>query len=171
MEIPCEIKDELYSRVTSFFGKTEFENIKSAFIIVVGLGGVGSHASHMLARSGVNKIRLIDFDQVSLSSLNRHALAGMHDVGLPKVNVMKSKLQEIISWCEIDAVNEMFVEEHADRLLSGNPDFVIDCIDDVNTKAQLIAYCSKNGIKVITSMGAGNWFTIMNGALLDAFLL
>ena len=100
MSIPDEIRDELYSRVTSFFGSPNFDNIKSSFVIVVGLGGVGSHASHLLVRSGIQRIRLIDFDQVSLSSLNRHALGGMRDVGLPKVHIMKTKLQDIIPWCE-----------------------------------------------------------------------
>ena len=153
--VPENIRNELYSRVASFYGPSSFEKLKGASVIVVGLGGVGSHAAHMLVRSGVASIRLIDFDQVSLSSLNRHALANMSDVGTPKVVAMKSKLLEIIPWCQIEAVNEMFTEEHADRLLGGSPTYVIDAIDDVTTKAQLIAYCVKRGMPVITSMGAG----------------
>jgi tRNA threonylcarbamoyladenosine dehydratase len=153
--VPDTIKNELYSRVASFYGADSFEKLRGASVIVVGLGGVGSHAAHMLVRSGVSSIRLIDFDQVSLSSLNRHAVANMGDVGTPKVVAMKNKLLEIIPWCNIDAVNEMFTEEHAERLLRGNPTYVIDAIDDVNTKAQLIAFCVKRSIPVITSMGAG----------------
>lgn len=82
--VPPEIKQELLSRVQSFFGPQGFESLESAFVIVVGLGGVGSHAANMLVRSGVKKIRLIDFDQVTLSSLNRHAVASMVDVGKSK---------------------------------------------------------------------------------------
>jgi tRNA A37 threonylcarbamoyladenosine dehydratase len=109
----------------------------------------------MLCRSGVGKLRLIDFDQVTLSSLNRHAVATMDDVGVSKAKAMKSRLQNIVPWCNIDEVTEMFVMAEADRLLNGNPDLVLDCIDDVNTKAELIAYCIKNHIPVLTSMGAG----------------
>ena len=68
----------------SFFGDSGFSELQKSFVIVVGLGGVGSHAANMLVRSGVGSIRLIDFDQVTLSSLNRHALASMADVGTSK---------------------------------------------------------------------------------------
>lgn len=109
----------------------------------------------MIARSGVGRVRLIDFDQVTLSSLNRHAVATLADVGISKASAMKKHLEGIVPWCEIEAVSEMFVMKEADRLLGGKPDFVLDCIDDVNTKAELISYCFKNGIRVVTSMGAG----------------
>ena len=156
--IPDNIRSELYSRVSSFFGEESFMKLRaSSYVVVVGLGGVGSHTAHMLVRSGISKIRLIDFDQVSLSSLNRHAVATISDVGIPKVVAMKKRLLDIIPWCDIEAVNEMFVGEHAERLLTENckPDYVIDCIDDVTTKAELIAYCIQNNIPVVTSMGAG----------------
>jgi tRNA A37 threonylcarbamoyladenosine dehydratase len=152
---PEHIKNELYSRVCSFFGPEGFNKVLHSFVVVVGVGGVGSHAAHLLLRSGVTKIRIIDFDQVSLSSLNRHAVASMSDVGTPKVMALKKRLQEIVPWCDIDACNELFSESDAERLLSGNPDYVIDCIDDVETKAQLIAFCTKRNINIITSLGAG----------------
>ncbi len=77
-------------------------------MIIVGLGGVGSHAANMLARSGVQRMRLIDFDQVTLSSLNRHAVATMDDVGIPKVEALRRFLRKVVPWVEIDAVAEMF---------------------------------------------------------------
>lgn len=129
--------------------------MEDSLVIVVGLGGVGSHAANMLVRSGITKIRLIDFDQVTLSSLNRHAVAAMDDVGISKAETMKKKLLKIVPWCDISARTEMFRGTEADQLLSGNPAFVLDCIDDVNTKADLIAYCAHNNIKCLTSMGAG----------------
>lgn len=155
IEYPAEIKDELFSRVRAFFGETEYANLEHSFVIVVGLGGVGSHAANMLVRSGIKKIRLVDFDQVSLSSLNRHAVATMEDVGLSKAEVMRKKLLKVVPWCNIEAETEMFKKESAERLLEGNPCIVLDCIDDVSTKAELIAHCVKNNIKVLTSMGAG----------------
>lgn len=122
---------------------------------MVGLGGVGSHCAHMLVRSGIGRIRLIDFDQVTLSSLNRHAVATMADVGISKAAAMKQRLSSIVPWCDIEDISEMFLMKEADRLLSGAPDLVLDCIDDVNTKAELIAYCLQHNLPVLTSMGAG----------------
>jgi tRNA threonylcarbamoyladenosine dehydratase len=155
LQYPSEIKDELFSRVRTFFGDEEYANLANSFVIVVGLGGVGSHAANMLVRSGVARIRLIDFDQVSLSSLNRHAVATMEDVGLSKAEVMRNKLLKVVPWCIIEAETEMFKKESATRLLQGKPCIVLDCIDDVSTKAELIAHCVQNDIKVLTSMGAG----------------
>ena len=150
-----DIKDEIHSRICSFFGEEKFKDISNAFVIVVGLGGVGSHAANMLVRSGVCNIRLIDMDQVTVSSLNRHALASLKDVGKSKAEVLKKRIKEIVPWCKVDAVTEMFKGAEADRLLGGSPTYVLDCIDDVSTKAELIAHCVKNNIKVLTSMGAG----------------
>eukprot|EP00605_Chrysophyceae_sp_TOSAG23-4_P001473 GSChrysophyteH1.ASY1.ANO1.1609.1 assembled CDS len=154
-DAPVEIQAEMYSRICSFFGEESFHRIRDAFVIVVGLGGVGSHAVNMLVRSGVQKVRIIDFDQVTLSSLNRHSLASLCDVGRSKALVLKERLQAIAPWVEVDAVTEMFVASEADRLLAGKPTYVLDCIDDVNTKAELIAFCVKAGLQVLTSMGAG----------------
>eukprot|EP00602_Paraphysomonas_sp_CaronLab_P000400 CAMPEP_0185033010 /NCGR_PEP_ID=MMETSP1103-20130426/21604_1 /TAXON_ID=36769 /ORGANISM="Paraphysomonas bandaiensis, Strain Caron Lab Isolate" /LENGTH=489 /DNA_ID=CAMNT_0027569131 /DNA_START=8 /DNA_END=1477 /DNA_ORIENTATION=- len=150
-----EIKNELFSRIMSYFGPEKFSDLQNSFVIVVGLGGVGSHAANMLVRSGVKRLRIIDFDQVTLSSLNRHAVATLSDVGLSKPDVVRRHFNRIVPWCEVEPVTEMFKWESADRLLEGAPDYVLDCIDDVNTKAELLAYCTQKGIRVLTSMGAG----------------
>ena len=109
----------------------------------------------MLARAGVARIRVIDFDQVTLSSLNRHAVANRADVGLPKAAVLKKHILDFAPWCQVDARVEMFEESKADLLLEGRPDYVLDCIDDITTKLQLLSYCCKHSLRVISSMGAG----------------
>jgi tRNA threonylcarbamoyladenosine dehydratase len=138
--------------------------LRSSFIIVIGLGGVGSHATSALARSGVSKIRLVDFDQVTLSSLNRHAVATLADVGTPKVRCIQKRLEQITPWVHFDARNVLFSDGVAETLLSPwsqgaekgqTPDFVIDAIDNIDSKVQLLTYCHKNSIPVISSMGAG----------------
>jgi tRNA threonylcarbamoyladenosine dehydratase len=101
--VPAELEQELYSRNVGFFGGDGFANIREAFVIIVGLGGVGSHAAHMLARSGVRRLRLIDFDQVTLSSLNRHAVATWADVGTSKAQALKDRLMAIVPGADIDA--------------------------------------------------------------------
>ena len=135
-------------------------------MIVVGCGGVGSHCASALARSGVFRLRLIDFDQVTLSSLNRHAVATLADVGTPKVSCLRRHLQQITPWVEYDLRNELFATPAADRLLGPwnasdrrkdgrTPDFVVDAIDNIDSKVALLAYCHEKGLKVISSMGAG----------------
>jgi tRNA threonylcarbamoyladenosine dehydratase len=149
------IIQEQLSRNVAFLGHEGVQKVRKSFVIVVGLGGVGSHAAHMLARAGVEQIRFIDFDQVTLSSLNRHAVATRSDVGVPKVIAMKNHLLKTVPHCHIDARVQMFKLENAEELLGGNPDFVLDCIDHLKTKAELINYCVSNSIRIISSMGAG----------------
>ncbi|KAI9893179.1 MAG: hypothetical protein M1814_000727 [Vezdaea aestivalis] len=140
-------------------------SVESAFVIVVGCGGVGSHVAAALARSGVSKIRLIDFDQVTLSSLNRHAVATLADVGTPKVLCLKKRLEQIAPWIRFDCRNELFAESSAEELLGKwkevgvdsekRPDWVVDAIDNIQSKVELLSYTHKEGISVISSMGAG----------------
>jgi tRNA A37 threonylcarbamoyladenosine dehydratase/ribosomal protein S6E (S10) len=112
-----------------------------------------------LARSGVSRIRLIDFDQVTLSSLNRHAVATLADVGTPKVSCLKKRLQQITPWVHFDLRNELFSPVAADTLLGAwdgrKPDFIVDAIDNIDSKVALLEYCYKNNLPVISSMGAG----------------
>lgn len=156
------IREQL-SRNYSFLGDEAMSKVRDAFVIVVGAGGVGSWCALMLLRSGVGKIRIIDFDQVSLSSLNRHACANLADVGRPKVTVCKEHFANIAPWAEVDAKVEIFRDSEADRLLGPfddggdqiRPTYIIDAIDNLNTKIDLLAYCYKNKVKCFSSMGAG----------------
>ena len=159
---PLDLITEQLTRTASFLGSDRFALLCDSFVIVVGLGGVGSHCTSALARSGVSKIRLIDFDQVTLSSLNRHAVATLADVGTPKVECVPKRLQAVVPWVQWESFNEVWKQEQADRLLgpwctgrSRNPDYVVDAIDNIDSKVALLEYCHKHGIKVISSMGAG----------------
>ncbi|KAK9844214.1 hypothetical protein WJX81_008230 [Elliptochloris bilobata] len=126
-----------------------------AFVVVVGLGGVGSHAAHMLLRSGVGRLRLIDFDQVTLSSLNRHATATRQDVGLPKAMCLQAALRRIMPEAQIDACVAMYTAEDEEEMLSGEPDYVLDAIDNIDTKVALLAACRRRGLPVLCVAGAG----------------
>jgi tRNA A37 threonylcarbamoyladenosine dehydratase len=148
------MKEQL-ARNIAFLGKDGVDRVQNSFVIIVGLGGVGSHAANMLLRSGVGKLRLIDFDQVTLSSLNRHAVANRAHVGIPKVTAMKQNLLEISPDATIEDIVDIFTAESAERLLDGKPDFVLDCIDNIKTKAELINYCCSRGLRIVSSMGAG----------------
>lgn len=156
-----ELIYEQLARNRVFLNDDGLAKLRNAFIVVVGCGGVGSHATAALARSGAGKIRLIDFDQVTLSSLNRHAVATLSDVGTPKVQCLRKRLEQITPWTHFDCINELFSGAVAQQQLvpwhvdGQKPDFVIDAIDNIESKVDLLAYCHHNGIKVISSMGAG----------------
>ena len=134
--------------------------LRDSFVIVVGCGGVGSHCVASLARSGVSKIRLIDFDQVTLSSLNRHAVATLADVGMPKVHCLQRRLIAIAPWARFDLQQEKFQGSVAAKLLGAwedgrKPDFIVDAIDNIETKVELLKYCYDHKLPVISAMGAG----------------
>ena len=126
-----------------------------AFVVVIGLGGVGSHCAHMLLRSGVSRMRLVDFDQVSLSSLNRHAVATREDVGTSKASCLVSHFKKIYPEAVLEDRNVMYEKAVEDELLGDDPDFVVDCIDNIGTKVELLAACVRRGIPVLACGGAG----------------
>ncbi|GAA5898531.1 hypothetical protein JCM6882_007808 [Rhodosporidiobolus microsporus] len=145
---------EALARNYAFFGDEKMDAIREKFVVVVGLGGVGSAAAVMLVRSGIKKIRIIDFDQVSLSSLNRHSTATLAQVGTPKVTSCAEYFASVAPWVEVDARIELFEKEKSEELLQGNPDYVIDCIDNIDSKVDLLVYCAKNKIPVFSALGA-----------------
>eukprot|EP00741_Cyanophora_paradoxa_P000042 tig00000057_g39.t1 len=146
---------EQNNRTIAFFGDEGFDRIRSAFVVVVGLGGVGSHSALMLARSGVERLRLVDFDTVTQSSLNRHACATRADLGRPKAEVMRDFIAAFAPEAEIEAFSGMFTPETVDAVLGGRPDYVVDNIDNKATKLLLLKSCVERGIPVVSSMGAG----------------
>lgn len=147
---------EQLARNYAFLGEDGMEKLKQQYFIVVGAGGVGSWVVTMLVRSGCRRIKVIDFDQVSLSSLNRHSCAQLSDVGTPKVECLKQHLLKIAPWCQIEAINELWDKENAERLLleDGEPTMIVDCIDNIDTKVDLLEFAYRRNIEVISSMGA-----------------
>ncbi|GMI66117.1 hypothetical protein like AT5G37530 [Hibiscus trionum] len=150
-----EIVSEQLTRNIQFFGLDSQEKVTTSYVVVIGLGGVGSHAASMLMRSGVGKLLLVDFDQVSLSSLNRHAVATRADVGISKAECLKKHFSSIFPECQVDAKVLLYDVSSEEEILSGNPDFVLDCIDNIDTKVALLAACVRRGLKVLSATGAG----------------
>ncbi|KAI5648110.1 hypothetical protein M9H77_34115 [Catharanthus roseus] len=138
-----------------FFGLESQQKVTQSYVVVIGLGGVGSHAATMLLRSGVGRLLLVDFDQVSVSSLNRHAVATREDVGTAKALCLKKHFLSIFPECHVDAKVLLYDSSSEDEILSGNPDFVLDCIDNIDTKVLLLAACVRRGLKVLSATGAG----------------
>lgn len=147
------IREQL-ARNYAFLGEEGMAGVRGGSVVIVGCGGVGSWAAVMLVRSGVSKIRLVDFDYVTLSSLNRHATATLADVGTPKVACIERTLRQISRWVDVDSRVEIWRKEDGGRLLEG-ANWVVDAIDNITTKVDLLKYCHDRNIRVFSSMGAG----------------
>jgi tRNA threonylcarbamoyladenosine dehydratase len=145
---------ERFARTVAYYGEKSFATIRKARVMVIGLGGVGSHAAHALARSGVGALTLVDFDKITPSSLNRHPFAGPDDVDQDKADVLAKYLTRSCPDTSITIVKAFFETEAAKMLFEKRPDYVIDAIDSRGPKVALLEYCAKNGLPVVSSMGA-----------------
>lgn len=157
-DYPEELIEEQLARNYAFLTPQGMAKVRALRVVVVGAGGVGSNAIVSLVRSGVCNLRIVDFDQVSLSSLNRHACATLADVGRSKVDVLAEYVSQVCPWIYVEGVNELYSGDKSERLLTWTdgtkPDYVIDCIDNIDTKIDLLAYCHREKIECVSSMGA-----------------
>lgn len=148
--------NEYNSRTALLLGETAVDTLSRSHVLVVGVGGVGAYAVEMLARSGVGRLTIVDGDCVSPSNLNRQLPALVSTVGESKVEVMRRRIADINPTCHVDARHTFIAPEDVAGLIDGlNPDFVVDAIDSVSPKVELIYQCLRNKVKFISSMGAG----------------
>jgi tRNA A37 threonylcarbamoyladenosine dehydratase len=145
-----------FSRTELLIGKDGLEKLKNSKVAVIGVGGVGSFAAEALARAGMGKMVLVDDDLVCLTNINRQIHALESTIGLPKVEVMKKRILDINPDAQVTALKEFYTEDNADKIITGDLDYVIDAIDTIKSKKDLIIRCKKMNIPVISSMGAGN---------------
>ena len=147
---------EKWQERTELLFKTEgLHNLKNAHVLVVGLGGVGSFAAEFLARAGVGNLTIVDGDIVDITNINRQLPALHSSVGMPKVNVVGDRLMDINPKLQLYRIEEFLSPERAFEIVSPKYDYVLDCIDSVTPKLNLIFACKRNRVKVISSMGAG----------------
>ncbi|WP_054741439.1 tRNA threonylcarbamoyladenosine dehydratase [Cellulosilyticum ruminicola] len=145
-----------FSRTEMLIGTENLNKLKSSTVAVFGVGGVGSYTVEALARAGVGKIVLIDHDTVCISNINRQIHATSKTVGQFKAALMKARVLEINPEAEVIAYEEMYTAETADKLLSKDYDYVVDAIDMVTAKIDLIVRCKTMNIPIISAMGAAN---------------
>lgn len=151
------MSSEWTQRTESLLGHANTLRLKNSHILVVGVGGVGGAALEMLARAGVGEVTLIDSDLVSLSNINRQLIANHKTVGQAKVDVWKERLLSINPELIIHTHCVFLDENNVACLLSeARYDYVVDAIDSLSPKVQLLATCYRNGIRVISSMGSGS---------------
>lgn len=145
-----------FSRTRLLLGNQAMQKLSRSRVAVFGVGGVGGYVAEALARSGVGALDLIDHDQVSLSNINRQIIALHSTIGEYKVDVMKSRIAEINPACQVLAHRCFFLPETKDEFDFSDYDYVVDAVDTVTAKIQLILQAQKAEIPVISSMGAGN---------------
>jgi tRNA A37 threonylcarbamoyladenosine dehydratase len=147
---------EEHIRTAALLTEEGLDRLSNARVAVFGIGGVGGHLAEALARAGVGHIHLIDRDTVSLSNINRQAVALHSTVGRPKAEVMAERIKDINPACEVEASVCFYLPENADEFDLSRYDFVADCVDTVAAKLELAVRCDAVGTPLIAAMGAGN---------------
>lgn len=147
---------EQFERTNLLLGEEAIDRLQNARVIVFGVGGVGGHVCEALVRSGVGEIDIVDNDTVSVSNINRQIIATHSTVGKLKVDVMRDRLLDINPDAKVNAHACFFLPENADTFHFEQYDYVVDCIDTVTGKIEIIMRAQAAGAPVISAMGAGN---------------
>lgn len=143
-----------FDRLARLVGGGAVDKLIHSHVTVVGLGGVGSYVAEGLARSGVGRLTLVDFDEVCITNFNRQIHAVEGSVGKAKASLMESRVREIYPRCDVRAVLQFYEKATADEILAPEPDAVVDCIDNLTAKLHLLWSCVERGIPVVSSLGA-----------------
>lgn len=142
-------------RAELLFKEKGIETLKNSNILIVGLGGVGSFAAEFLARAGVGNMTIVDGDIVDITNINRQLPALHSTVGLPKIKVVGDRLMDINPELNLIRIEEFISPERAFEIVTTDFDYVLDCIDSVTPKLNLIIAAKQKRVKVISNMGAG----------------
>ncbi len=145
-----------HTRTVALLGEDGLARLADARVAVFGIGGVGGHLAEALARAGVGHIDLIDRDTVSVSNINRQAVALHSTVGMAKTEVMAARIRDIAPTCEVKAHLCFYLPDTADSFDLSSYDFVADCVDTVAAKIELAVRCAATHTPLIAAMGAGN---------------
>ena len=144
-----------FSRTELLIGKEGVAKLKNAKVAIFGIGGVGSYVVEGLARAGVSNFVLVDNDDVSLTNLNRQIIATQSTIGKSKVEVAKQRILDINKDAKVEIHQEFFMPE-SDEILDDTVSYIVDAIDTVTAKIELVVRANKLNIPIISSMGTGN---------------
>ena len=144
-----------FSRTELLIGKDGVDKLNYAKVALFGIGGVGSYVLEGLVRAGIGNFILIDNDEVDITNLNRQIIATTNTIGMPKVEVAKKRILEINPNANVEIRQEFFTQE-SENFLDNSVDYIIDAVDTVTAKIELVVRANKLNIPIISSMGAGN---------------
>ncbi len=162
--------DDRFQRLKLLLGAEKFSKLQNSTVAIFGIGGVGSFTAEALARSGIGHLVLIDKDNIDITNINRQIHALSSTVGKSKVEVMRDRILNINPAAKVLAVQKFYLPDaDAGNFFIDNYDFVVDAIDTISAKINLICECQRRGIKIISSMGAGNKFDPTRFKVADIF--
>lgn len=145
-----------FDRFKKLIGNESFDKIKNLHVMIVGLGGVGGYTLEALARCGIEKFTIIDFDKVDETNINRQIIANINTIGKYKVDLFEDRIKEINPSCEVIAIKEKLTEDNVSSVIEEyKPTFVVDACDDIKVKKALIKHTTLLDIPFISSMGTG----------------
>lgn len=147
---------EQFCRTAQLLGNENVEKLFDKHVIVFGVGGVGGYVVEALARSGIGKISIVDNDVVNESNINRQIIALHSTVGMQKVEVLKNRILDINPECQVFVHNQFFLPENSKDFDFSIYDYVVDAVDTVTAKLEIIKKSKESNVPVISSMGTGN---------------
>ena len=156
-------------RTEILVGKQGVEKLKNAHIAVIGLGGVGGYVAYLLARSGVGQMTIVDFDKVDETNINRQIVADISTIGQNKTEVMKELILKINPEIKVNVFNQKVNSQNLAMLNLESCNFVVDAIDSVQDKLDLICFCKNHDLNIVSAMGAGNRVCIPKFEVTDIY--
>jgi tRNA A37 threonylcarbamoyladenosine dehydratase len=159
-------------RITRLLGEDAVQSLHTKKVVLVGLGAVGGMCLESLVRSGIGNLRIVDFDTVGITNLNRQILATYDTLGALKTEVARKRVLSINPECNLEVLSLFVQQETLDQILEGPVDLVIDAIDSLNPKCALLQEAYKRNIPVISSMGAAlrrDPFLVRKADLMDTY--
>lgn len=160
---------EQFSRTELLLGQEAMDRLRLSRVAVFGIGGVGGYAVEALARAGVGQLDLIDHDKVSMSNLNRQIIATLDTVGLDKVDVMKNRILSINPDARVKTYSCFYLPENADMFDFKAYSYVVDAVDTVTAKIELVLRAEEAGVPIISCMGTGNKLNPMQLEIADIY--
>lgn len=148
--------NEIYERTARLIGDDALRKIQNANILLFGLGGVGGHAAEALCRTGIGNITIVDCDFIEASNINRQIIATQKTIGISKAEFLKNRISDINNKINVDARHIKYDKDTRSQFDFARYDYIIDAIDDVPAKIDIICRAKAENVKIISSMGTGN---------------
>ena len=161
--------DEFSQRTVALIGQEKYQKLKNSVILIVGVGGVGGFVAEFLTRAGVGNLVIVDGDRVEQSNINRQIIATQESVGKYKVDAFKERLLLINPQLNLQTFAKRFNKETKDEILANTYDFVVDAIDSVKDKTDLIIEAKSRNLQIVSAMGAGNRYDLPMFEVKDIF--
>ena len=148
--------EDQFSRTRLLIGEDGIKKLNASTVAIFGIGGVGSYVVEALARAGVGNFVLVDKDVVSITNINRQIHATLKTIGLPKVEVMKKRILDINPDASVKIFNEFYLPDNAEKMIDKSYSYIVDAVDTITAKIDLVVRANELKIPIISAMGAGN---------------